>query len=983
MATDLSARICENCANSSVCPHREVFLKFFENRDKILVGCGDENGNIDTSVTVKVRVEHRYMDGPGLEEVYRNLGLTGSGGSPCVSWGGACPILCHHPFDSPIYAPHPHAAGYIEPLCRGARDNNGNQIPFITPLATPRTNEVHAQPYPTYPGLNWWSCKSCANAGHCSAANGDYNKIGGTVFSTFGITYVDAKIGSEVNAADIETPKTIQANYRRLNNTPASFKISSEEDVIVIFYEHYEDVTVVDPYKWMTMDEIREKGLTHDVEIFYNDLSYIYPSFDGVSSVAMNVKLEGVICGSINRRNSDGSIEITTGQRVAIGYTNKISDALQTSKHEDLFTLSQEILGAYAGDIISVTDESMVSKDQTIDISVGNYRKLDMVEGDILVIGLYMPEEYTIDLNMMRMMNYGGDLSVSMAANSTGNGLRYIRLMVNIHSDDIVLQTCIVRKDYMDDEATYRPIDYLSTWDNHQIAWNMEKITAMNGKTPVIVYRPIAPRKWPAAYFNDKTPSYREDCPPSSAYIVRPFFDLIGYTTEASKRMTYDPSIQINPAFAYTYPRELRFLATREKTNKAVWAMWTIRHDMVNNFMLNALDLMNTNIEKNDSPNVMINLAKEIDSSSVEDRDLRVFDDVHCFSMNMDYTPNNAKTVYELFKTMVLPDNFIGKLYALPTGAKSVDMRSRYEIETIDHAPIGVVTYEDPDLGTLTMSLAECEVNEDTVEQFNPGLNQTYIFAVYPSNCAGVSVYCQNFVVYQFDVVQAVRKTTATFIMDGKDLSVNGGVSGVIMFDKMKAYELSNIYPEDAGKVFLKLDPDTSIISLGGERAKYYDLSSTCDLSYQQTLTVNCVYKDDTVMDQSSQYAVAYKGAYKLDFLAPEGDCIIGVNATSGNETKTLMWINDDKEIILENASFSNGTSIGITETKNVVTGQPLNQSGAYTLHFWDIAEDCVVNVIFMHGDNGTIYGCSRCRGYVDSSEYPYIEWVPVCSFFK
>ena len=31
-----------------------------------------------------------------------------------------------------------------------------------------------------------------------------------------------------------------------------------------------------------------------------------------------------------------------------------------------------------------------------IDISVGNYRKLDMVEGDILVIGLYMPEEYTI-----------------------------------------------------------------------------------------------------------------------------------------------------------------------------------------------------------------------------------------------------------------------------------------------------------------------------------------------------------------------------------------------------------------------------------------------------------------------------------------------------------------------------------------------------------------------------------------------------------
>ena len=59
-----------------------------------------------------------------------------------------------------------------------------------------------------------------------------------------------------------------------------------------------------------------------------------------------------------------------------------------------------------------------------------------------------------------------------------------------------------------------------------------------------------------------------------------------------------------------------------------------------------------------------------------------------------------------------------------------------------------------------------------------------------------------------------------------------------------------------------------------------------------------------------------------------------------------------------------------------------VNDDETITLYLNNVAKDINVLVMLKEGDDGSIVGCERCKGYVDASEYPWIKWYPVCDYY-
>jgi hypothetical protein len=401
---------------------------------------------------------------------------------------------------------------------------------------------------------------------------------------------------------------------------------------------------------------------------------------------------------------------------------------------------------------------------------------------------------------------------------------------------------------------------------------------------------------------------------------------------------------------------------------------------MVNTFMdeqLLAEDIQPFTPDAN-AFNVQITDAISSDEPGFNSK-LKYIDPVHHRNFTIEYTHDSVKTFYDKIASLTLPDNFTFALFALPTGSQSLTLKSTYGNELIDHAPSGQVYVDDGDGGAIISPLSRYQVTAENVNSFEPKLKQTYVLAVYPKNCAGLSVYSQNFVAYQIEVTQTPIPTEVSFVMDGSLMTLNA-LPGPYLIENCKAFYLSNIYAEDADKVSIGIEND--VISLTGERAQFYSLANHTSVKYQQRITASCYYKDDRDGEDESDYAVAYKGASKLDFVAPDGDSIVSITIMAGANTATLMEIADG-DISVNSVTLEDGTSASATVTTSKVTGEMLQPGGAYTVHLWDISSDITIEVCFKHGDNGTVAGCTRCRGYVDASQYDYIEWVPICTFYR
>lgn len=999
MSVDFTARICDSCEHATVCPHRETFLAFYNNRDKVMVKCGTDDGEVDTSQTVTIRVQHRYLDGPGLEQLYHDYGLHDSCWFPCMAGFAGCPIM-RHPFDSPIYSCYPNPAGYIPEICSGARLPNGDRIPFIAMVSTAETNEYYASPYnyqdktiQDYPGLLWWTCKSCPHHTQCEEEF-NFNDLGGTQFSTFGFTDVTVKLGEKVYLSDIPTPKNIIAGYTRADSNPEYFEVTDANSSFIIYYNYAsEDGSGGDdgdggdgttppigtPDNPMSTNDIITSELLHTGAIFFNDKAYLYPKPE--EYIPMKISINGIVCGTISRISDDG-VKINPGDTMEVTVTeNGAITALVTADETALETNAGELIDgdiAETNDTITTIESPVITLDPrySYDISGGNYRAFALVENDILIIHLIYSGPYELDLDMMKMMNYGFELK--MEKDETVIGLVHdVHLRVTVPNNDFTIQLCLKDVNYPIDE--YPPIDY-TPWSYDEIVWAYLPTRAINmDDEEVNVYQPMAPRKWSATMVNDLTPSYIGEVPPMDMAPVRPYFKLIGYATELSKRESYDPNITItSDTPKINIATAVRFLNSGEVGSAEVYrwlAMWRIRYQLCAELIEEQMPELfgNTFMEhvKIESDKCAITNSTQINSL----RDPGLVDElqgqwsIKWFEYKKNYGENDLVAIYNKFMELNLPNRFMLNLYLLPAKARDFELKNKLNAENEDNLPDAVVpvwTGAMNEEGTEVINnhhLSEYLLTPETAENLmnmREGNTLTLLAVISPKNCAGLWAYDQSFISYQFTIYENTIGLTTTFIFDGKDMVYNG----LPNLELMKGYILNGLLPEDAGHVFLHRE--NNVLSLSGDRAYLYKLLPQCDVKYQQIVTVKSRFTHVDCDVNTSTIAVTYRRGCEIDLKAPDGCSIKSITVDGHN----LYEIINNERVINK------------FQTDDIDADMKVNDDDTITLYLNNVGKDINVLVMLKEGDDGSIVGCERCKGYVDASEYPWIKWYPVCDYY-
>lgn len=1007
MAVDLSARICTNCSHASLCPHKDEFMAFYKNRDKVMVKCGDGfNNEVDTSETVTVRIEHRYMDGPGLEKLYKELNLTSPGWYPCMNSYNNCPFM-KHPFDTPIYGPYPNPIGYIEPLCKGARDINGNRLQYIAPVVPPRTNEYHVSPYPPYPTN--WNCTSCARNDICKDQF-DYAKLGGTVYSTFGISYVDAKIGSDIQVSSIETPDTILSYYERLETTPETFHVTSETDVFIIYYSYVGQQETVPTYK--TMEELKVEGKIHKVDFFYSGKSFIYPSHDGKSIlIPMHVEVAAIMTGPEGR--------VVNGRAIA-PYT--------------VIPVKQDGTGCFVYDYDALETGSLYqnsNESKPLDVSNTDYQTcMEMVEGDTLYLNyLFNNTKYQIEPKLMKTFNYGmGDIQMNVSVKSMSNGMMSESLAVTVPSGDFVVQTVLANSMRLMDPVNYPIIDYLDHWKPDEIRWGTQE-TSVNLKNQIVeVQQPIAPRMWSKDIVTDTMPSYTTDFPPTDEEINRPFFSLLGYTSKAEERMAFNPEIKVlsaeemdyvvlitndhltiqdNEGVALgTYKTESGAMLSRAakavsngekviKLRKVIrstddvvkdqsfidtvespdfiggFAMWKLDSDLIEEKVLASLkeldgNIQTTEVDPGDFTVKAADMIENWEDRGISNPYMKETYPATQLKWDMTYMPNLAKRLYATLQNMKMPDNFDWSLFAIPANVKDMLLWCTWpeDESALEHDPHCTIKLqsdesEDEETETPTMELSDCKVTPES--EFDDRLIAQFLLVIQPKKLAGMTPAYQNYKMYQIHVTQEKQDVGITFIFDGKYYSPIGQVANI---ENLKSYEITGLYPEDAGKVTMKIDKN--VITLEGPRAEFYNLVGPYDLKYIQDITVHSIY-DNKCQEETKVFQAPYRGTTYYEFNVPTGDSIKSITIAG----EKLYWVDETKHHF-ESITLEDGTQ-----------AYAMEENGVLKVYLANLGRDYTIEATYHTGNDGSIEGCTRCKGYVDTSPITWSEWVPVCHDFE
>ena len=997
MAVDLSARICTNCKHASLCPHREEMMAFYQNRDKVMVKCANDDGTIDTSESVSIRIEHRYLDGPGLEELYKQMNLGGAGWYPCQLPNTGCPFL-RHPFDTPIFAPYPNPVGYIEPLCRGARDAVGNRLQYIAPVAPPRTNEYHVSPYPTYKGMMYtsnWSCSSCAQKDQCSGEV-DYAKLGGTVYSTFGITYVDSEIGGTIVTADIATPDTVMGGYERVSNTPDAFEVDSETNVFIIYYTYVGDQK--EPTDYHTEEELKKEKLLHRMEFFYGGRTFAYPSSTANPAVAMGVSILGATCVTNPRQKEDGTVLCAPYDFIPV-----------RSNGTGIFV--------YDYDGVSSTDTANDRKNKALDVSNVNYQtSMELVEGDIVQIQYVFDKKWKLDAEMMKLMNYGIDLIPFEVSEVYMTGdLVQSTLTFPVPKGDFTVQTCLVKRSYQQDPVNYPGINYVDYWEPDQIMWGRQQVAVTIQNEVVMANQPIPPRKWSNNLTTDSMPFYATNYPPDDASIVRPYFNLLGYTDQLENRYTFDDDTKIFTAEEMEYEilatnslEEIRSsgdnallthktpsgatVSTRMKTHEQRFymkknpnneqntvtdesflvtdvdmlrggaAMWKLDPEKIEAQIIPVLTAVDPNLKVTETiPSVVIEPSDMLENWDEEDIADPYMDEIYPATQmewSMPYMPNNALRLLQSLRYATMPDNFQFSLFRIPSNVENCVVWSTWpENESItDHDPHATIKLKD---GT-EVQLSDYKVTDTS--EFPDELDCTYLLVVQPIYLYGMTKYYQNFKMYQIHVTQTRHEVSLTAIFDGSKMGLR-----MPPLDQAKELRLMGVYPADQGQVAISINEN--VIDLTGDRAPFYVLSNTMDLQYLQTVTTNCTY-DNACQSETVQYEVGYRDAYTFDFAIPNGHSIVKIEV----DGTVLYEIVDGERVDHGTISLADGMGAYlITDSSGSVMMVAVTA----------ISKDFSIDVTYHIGNDGSIEGCDRCKGYVDTSTRDWLEWLPICLDFE
>lgn len=934
MATDLTIRTCSSCAHAAICPNREAFMAFYNHRDEVMVKCGDGTGNLDDTQAVTVRIEHRYLDGPGLEQLYRELGLgNGFGCNPCM-WANGCPLNgWKHPYDTPIYMPYPHAAGYIAPLCQGARTPNGDRIQFIAPVAPPATNQVHASPYPPF-STKYTSCSDCPNLNNDKV---DYAKLGGTVYSTFDVTNLDTEIDKVINLADIPTPTSIMAGYQRAESNPETFTVTSEENIFIIYYTYGTSSTtpIPDPIPdAMSEDEIKSAGLNRKLEIFYGEESYFIGSNLKSSANSMqNLYCTGIIAG-IPRYNGPGDISISYGSR------------MMCRTDGDGYIRNVHMLGASDYKYMIGTTTAATHNPLAV---------MEAAESDTIQLVIEHHKDWKLDEDALkRQVAPYAEIEIATAfASSSDRAAESI--FITFGETDVHMALQFIHRAYYDNSA-YTKINY-DTWDPAKLYLSMATMKGELAGTEYIALKPETLR-----VFNDKSidsPSYDTQAPDTK--IVSTLYGRMrGYSLNASARKQYSSNLgDIMAPENVESPTEIRFLSTGEVAPHVYWAMWGLNESALATVFGEKFSEFYTGSFS--SPEIGVSTL------CTRTKSLTATYAVRNGKIDLNYEPSALRKLIDT-KTAEMAEVGIDlTFFILPDDYQSFDLINQYPTSENDSGsgkiPAGMLHVSGDE---SLHSISQYMVMDSTKIPDTIGKVVHLLIVAQPKNILGFAYNEQNFIAYNAEVQMFQKELKLTLIFDGSEMNPSFGYDA----SKMKGYELSGVAPEDMDAVFISIS-DTNVIELTGDKAQYYKLANTLDIKYQEDVTCKVYRPGCTTDPEVSTFAVPYRYATDISFASTQLCSVKSITVDGA----TLFEIIEEEVAnkVTHRESFA-------TLTFDTFNASCERKDNDIIVHLSNVGKDLEVIVEYQEGSQGVSAVCERCADYVETAPYKFMEWVPLCN---
>lgn len=1003
MATEIIERSCDTCSHATTCSFRETFLKIQANKKDMMIYMGAKN----VSNTIRVRVEHRYVDGPGLKELVKKMGLDFWGKFPCSSYTGlVCPMLGRwsHAFDAPIFAPHPHAVGYIRPLCRGGRDMHGERIPFIPPPAPARTNEYHAAPWntePAYAKENWWTCKSCHRRPTCDRFN-DIAQIGSSIYSIFAVSHVEGKPGDIIDPTSIAVPEACMPDYDRYINTDETdgnpyFTLEDEEQVLIMYYKYNPPGKPTPPDDAEEPDEPPMKPVDPQPEPDVPE-TYKVTVFAGTESDNMTA-----FCYPMDRVSDfyEDPPKITIYRRTTVSTPNMQQGLTVVTNKSLMDTL--------------ISDRPWVSFTAREDVSEFFH---------IRAPGCWEP-----DVKMMRFLcpTANIDLASFSMRPKDEDGVPYMDYILTFEAkENCNLFICFKHNGI---EVPGPSVNILEHWPRRATWLNLD--CNWTGR----VYSPSGFGILPKMYINEEflDPRYTySNYLPSCAQIYFNCYKLLrGWTFEAHKRKTFDPTINVysphapvfgpgggmvefNLRYGFTLNDDLRPNVT------PVYAMYQMCLDNAITDFIATFKQAFENVEIcDDGEGIKISLirtkkdadtdAKTIDINDLSEDRNSVNSEGVCYGVNheppaylkltLNYDPENVDKIIEALHNCgdIFGDDFImSPLYLIPPAStyNHVSFTASYFEETYDAKPRGFIhTYtklvDEVNLNTAMSELVTPISNykledEDGMKTVRDSLNFRIICVVSARQSYGLSAKDQNFFIVALDVYQNPIEVSATIVKDGKEMA------SCFPFSNIKAITLSGLYPEDVGKVNTVINtapcPSAdSVITLDGPRAKFYKVSPFCSIAYQQRILVDCSYYGRAIDPEHTSLMVNTYDNTTIDLSVPERTRIVDIAVMQIGVDKdytTLMELVDGA-IVTYPLTFDNGMEI----TFNHLTGEKTELDEPIVhIEIKKICSDIKFNVRYFPEEYAHICPkdeCQRCKDYEHIEKFPQIDWTPECKLYE
>lgn len=306
---------CYGCTKASICPYKETFQKLCANTDKLKIGKDDiDSTPIDTYT---IRVEHRYVDGPGLAQNLSNLGVKPT--NRHCTLNRACPMT---PWWSDPVRDNGVPIGYpIDRVARDARDCDGEKIPYRPRHTVEKTNIITRNDKDLPFRVNCFSCPYRE-----TEMSSQLEELIQSCASTFRVDYVQVAKGSKPTTSLIAltTLNNYEVDYSR---TPEQWTIKSERDVITIYYKYKDPAS--DPNSGSasvpTVEHLKENG--HGISL--NLLPIQIYGRNGRAVIGQYRNISGTVGPLVDMRNNFGLMQ-KPGDKFGVSEPGVLYDKVAT-----------------------------------------------------------------------------------------------------------------------------------------------------------------------------------------------------------------------------------------------------------------------------------------------------------------------------------------------------------------------------------------------------------------------------------------------------------------------------------------------------------------------------------------------------------------------------------------------------------------------------------------------------------------------------